>query len=256
MESTSREKEKAKEKGRWREENGGPVKCRWRVVGRGAVWRGALQFIFSIQRAPPPLLYCPSVWQLELAMWRGEQKRACCPAWVCGHIGRHHISPPPPPKKSRANQTGPAGMKPEAEHTPIDSTILQHPPKTLKCVIVPSRISCKTKTVSAFGFPLFSHGHNTLDTSHVVLSAHLHLQISENYSEPRRCFLSSLQEGMQMLMAREVNFSNLQDSDSVLSRLTHSFCSGLLLQQCTTDAEVMQGGRLLLRLPVCGFYYW
>lgn len=54
--------------------------------------------------------------------------------------------PPPPPKKSRANQTGPAGMKPEAEHTPIDSTILQHPPKTLKCVIVPSRISCKTKT--------------------------------------------------------------------------------------------------------------
>lgn len=156
MESTSREKEKAKEKGRWREENGGPVKCRWRVVGRGAVWRGALQFIFSIQRAPPPLLYCPSVWQLELAMWRGEQKRACCPAWVCGHIGRHHISPPPPPKKSRANQTGPAGMKPEAEHTPIDSTILQHPPKTLKCVIVPSRISCKTKTVSVFGFPLFS----------------------------------------------------------------------------------------------------
>lgn len=64
--------------------------------------------------------------------------------------------PPLTPKKSRANQTGPAGMKPEAEHTPIDSTILQHPPKTLKCVIVPSRISCKTKTVSAFGFPLFS----------------------------------------------------------------------------------------------------
>lgn len=91
MESTGREKEKEKEKGRWTEENGGPVKCRWRVLGKG--WggcvTGALQFIFSIQRAPPPLLYCPSVWQLELAMWRGEQKRARCPAWVRGSIGRH-----------------------------------------------------------------------------------------------------------------------------------------------------------------------
>lgn len=98
MESTGREKEKEKEKGRWREENGGPVKCRWRVLGRGAVWRGALQFIFSIQKAPPPLLYCPSVWQLELAMWRGEQKRACCPAWVRGRVGRQ------PTFKRRANQ--------------------------------------------------------------------------------------------------------------------------------------------------------
>lgn len=124
--------------------------------GEGAVWRGALQFIFSIQRAPPPLLYCPSVWQLELAMWRGEQKTSLLSSLgLWPHRTPLHL-PPTPKKKSRANQTGPAGMKPEAEHTPIDSTILQHPPKTLKCVIVPSRISCKTKTVSAFGFPLFS----------------------------------------------------------------------------------------------------
>lgn len=155
MESTSREKEKAKEKGRWREENGGPVKCRWRVVGRGAVWRGALQFIFSIQRAPPPLLYCPSVWQLELAMWRGEQKRACCPAWVCGHIGRHHISPPPP-KKSRPTRRAPRGWNLKQNTLRLTRQFYSIPPKTLKRVIVPSRISCKTKTVSAFGFPLFS----------------------------------------------------------------------------------------------------
>lgn len=80
MRSTGIEKEKAKEKGRWREENGGPVKCRWRVLERrgGGCVTGALQFIFSIQRAPPtPFSPLPIVPRCDSWSWRceGENKK-------------------------------------------------------------------------------------------------------------------------------------------------------------------------------------
>lgn len=124
--------------------------------GEGGLCDGALSSLFFPFREHP--LLSSIVPQCDSWSWQCEGENKNELAVQPGSVATSDAttSPPPPPKKSRANQTGPAGMKPEAEHTPIDSTILQHPPKTLKCVIVPSRISCKTKTVSAFGFPLFS----------------------------------------------------------------------------------------------------
>lgn len=146
MESTGREKEKEKEKGRWREENRGPVKCRWRVLGRGAVWRGALQFIFSIQRAPPPLLHCPSVWQLELAMWRGEQKRARCPAWVRGRIGRH------PTFKKQSQPGGPQGQNLKQNTLKLTQQFFFFCVSKLLNTRLCVWCCCKTEIISAFSY--------------------------------------------------------------------------------------------------------
>ena len=89
MESTGREKEKEKEKGRWREENGGPVKCRWRVLGKGGgggrrgscvMGRGregvvgGLSSLFFPFREHPLLFSIVPLGAAGRGKWEGEKK--------------------------------------------------------------------------------------------------------------------------------------------------------------------------------------
>lgn len=214
----SRERERKGDYGEHRERKGerkrkGAVKrgergsCQMQMTSlgegeeEGAVWRGALQFIFSIQRAPPPLLYCPSVWQLELAMWRGEQKRACCPAWVRGRIGRH------PTFKKQSQPDGPHWPNPRQNTLKLTQQFfLSTPPKPLNtrpCVWC----CCKTEINHAFcNFMLFvslkkkktEQGTRFVPSSYATewhFSCHafctLALSFIRNYSESKFSFSSA-----------------------------------------------------------------
>lgn len=181
---------------------GGEVAVWWGGVGR-VLWRGggALQFIFSIQRAPPPLLYCPSVWQLELAMWRGEQKRARCPARV--RIGRHPTFKKKKRKKAEPTRR-PVGTESEAEHTQTDSTFffksIPETPKTPDLVCdAAAKLKLSTRFCYSILFFVFFRGAKicSILTRHRVTlftscspHTHWHPFFFRNYSESEFGFLA------------------------------------------------------------------
>lgn len=157
MESTGREKEKEKEKGRWREENGGPVKCRWRVLGRvgvgvggsgvtgGGGWGGLSSLFFPFREHP--LLFsivplCDSwSWQCE-----GENKNE-----LAVQPGSVAASDATPPSKSLSQPGGPQGLNLKQNTLRLTQQFFffQHPQKLLNtrpwvwC-------SSKTKIICAF----------------------------------------------------------------------------------------------------------
>lgn len=209
MERTSREKEKAKEKGRWREENGGPVKCRWRVVGRGrrggGLCDGALSSLFFPFREHP--LLSSIVPQCDSWSWQCEGENKNELAVQPGSMATSDATPLF--QKKKAGPTRRPGGDETWSRTHSDPI-----PETLKRTIVSSRISCTTKTVSVFLLSL-SRSHKMRDTSHIMLPAHTCICKYQKLFRNSDSASLAPARGHANALASEANFSILLYCDSV-----------------------------------------
>lgn len=169
--------------------------------GCNGVTGGLSSLFFPFREHPPPHPFSiVLLWQLELAMWRGEQKRACCPAWVRGRIGRH------PTFKKQSQPGGPQGLNLKQNtlqltqhffffNLPQNSEIRalecdSAPNSNYPCILLSTlppppkkkRLDRKKKNWIRPYLPWS-------DTSHVMLSAHWHPNLSGIIQNPNSVFL-------------------------------------------------------------------